>query len=264
MASLLSNLNAITIGVLSLIVTTTVVPATEGVPSSVTDWEKIWTGVLTRNVDPVGRIDFASFVRDHADLDKVVGFVALNDPVSRPDMFPDENARLAYYINAYNALAMHGVVDAGVPESLGGLRKITFFYLRTFNVGGKQISLYDLENKVIRPMKEERIHFLLNCMVVSCPRLPRTAVSPDNLEGRLDAAARAFIGESRNVQIDLGAREVRLSAIFKFYTEDFTGHAPSLIGYINRYRTDRIPEDFKVRFLDYDWTVNARRATTER
>ena len=72
MASLLSKLHAITISVLSLIVTTAVVPGTEGVPSSVTDWEEIWTGVLARNVDPIGRIDFASLVRDHTDLDKVV------------------------------------------------------------------------------------------------------------------------------------------------------------------------------------------------
>ncbi len=58
----------------------------------------------------------------------------------------------------------------------------------------------------------------------------------------MDAAARAFISESRNVQVDWSGREVRLLAIFKFYTEDFTAHAPSLIAYVNRYRTDRIPE----------------------
>ena len=45
------------------------------------------------------------------------------------------------------------------------------------DVGGKTISLYKLENDVIRPLGEERVHFALNCMVVSCPRLPRAAFS---------------------------------------------------------------------------------------
>ena len=37
------------------------------------------------------------------------------------------------------------------------------------------MSLYTLENDVIRPLGDERVHFALNCMVVSCPRLPRVA-----------------------------------------------------------------------------------------
>lgn len=77
---------------------------------------------------------------------------------------------------------MYGVVDAGVPDSLGGLTKFTFFYLRRFTIGGKSVSLYSFENDVIRPLGEERVHFALNCMVVSCPRLPRTAFTADQLD----------------------------------------------------------------------------------
>lgn len=225
---------------------------------SVGQWEALWTRVLVQRVDGAGRIDFAALAQDHADLDRVVAFVAAFDPNSRPQWFPDRVSRVAFYINAYNALAMHGIVDAGVPKSLGGLTKFGFFYLRKFVVGGKSISLYDLENDVIRPLGEERIHFVLNCMVVGCPRLPRAAFSADTLERELDAAARLFIGEERNVSADPVLHEVRLSAIFDFYTSDFLSHAPSLIGYVNRYRGEPVPADFKVRFFDYDWTVNAR------
>jgi hypothetical protein len=224
---------------------------------SVREWEALWTSVLMRRVDDAGRIDFTSLARDHADLDRVVAFIAAVDPTSRPQRFPDRISRLAFYINAYNALAMHGIVDAGVPKSLGGLTKFSFFYLRKFVVGGKSISLYDLENQVIRPLGEERIHFALNCMVVGCPRLPRVAFSADALDRELDVAARSFIDEKRNVTVDPERREVRLSAIFDSYARDFLSHAPSLIAYVNRYRADPIPSDFKVRFVDYDWTVNA-------
>ncbi len=245
-------------GFLSLIFTATAVPAIEVVPENVRDWETLWTKVLAKNVDEMGRIDFASLGRNHADLDRVVAFIAANDPVSQPAKFSNREARLAYYINAYNALAMYGVVDAGVPDSFGGLRKVTFFYLRTFMIGEKSISLYNFENDVIRPIGEPRVHFALNCMVVSCPRLPRTAFTADKLESQLDVAARTFIGESRNLRVDMNKRELWLSEIFKFYTKDFVARESSLVAYVNRYRSDEVPADFIVRYLNYDWTVNKR------
>lgn len=261
MGSLLQRLPAMAFGLLSLIFTATVVPATEGAPESVRDWETLWTNVLAKNVNETGQIDFASLGRNHADLDRVVAFIATNDPVSQPAKFPGREARLAYYINAYNALAMYGVVDAGIPDSFGGFRKFTFFYLRTFTIGGKSISLYNFENDVIRPIGEPRIHFALNCMVVGCPRLPRMAFTADKLEMQLDVAARTFIGENRNLRVNMEKRELWLSEIFKFYTEDFVAREPSLVAYVNRYRSNKIPADFIVRYLNYDWTVNKRKTS---
>lgn len=99
-------------------------------------WEALWTKVLESHVDEAGHIDFAGLARDHRDLDRVVAFIAVVDPVSQAQRFSDRASRLAYYINAYNALAMHGVVETGVPASLGGWKKFAFFYLRKFTVGG--------------------------------------------------------------------------------------------------------------------------------
>src|SRR5215813_4695465 len=202
------------LGLLSLVSIATLVPARDAATTnlSVGEWEALWTKVLIRHVDDSGRVDFDALSRNHADLDRVVAFIAAIDPTSQPERFPDRQSRLAFYINAYNALAMYGVVQAGVPESLGGLTKFTFFYLRTFTIGGKSISLYKFENDVIRPLGEERVHFALNCMVVSCPRLPRVAFSAAALDGELDTAARTFIGDTRNVWIEHAKREVWLSA----------------------------------------------------
>lgn len=256
MVLVLNGIRVVSAGLLSLMFTATTVPATQGMLESVRDWEALWTKVLTQNVDATGRIDFVSLARNHRDLDRVVAFIAAADPISRPSKFLDQHARLAYYINAYNALAMYGVIDAGIPNSLGGLRKVTFFYLRTFTVGGRSISLYNLENDVIRPIGEPRIHFALNCMVIGCPRLPRTAFTADKLEEQLSVAARTFINEGRNVRINPDKREVWLSGIFKFYFADFLARSPNLIAYINQFRIEKIPADFNIRFSDYDWTVN--------
>jgi hypothetical protein len=246
-----------------LLFTATAVPAIAKTAAMMSnrEWTEIWTSVLNKHVNDLGRIDFNGLRSNRTDLDRVVAFIAAADPASTPDRFPTRNDRLAYYINAYNALAMYGILEDGLPQNLGGLKKIAFFYLRTFTIGGRSISLYNFENDVIRPLGEERIHFALNCMVVSCPQLPRQAFVAETLERQLDAAARTFMGEHRNVQIDAAKREVRLSAIFDFYTKDFLARAPDLISYVNRYSTNPIPPRYRVRFLDYDWTVNDRSRT---
>jgi len=95
-------------------------------------------------------------------------------------------------------------------------------------------------------------------MVVSCPRLPRTAFTAAALDRELDRAARSFIVENRNVRLDPQNRLVYLSAIFDFYTKDFLAQSPSLIAYINRYRGEPVPLDYRVEFFEYDWTINAQ------
>ena len=219
-------------------------------------WQANWTETLQRHVDVSGRVDFRGLAEDRSNLDDVVRFVAATDPASAPALFPTRMARLAYDIDAYNALAMYGVLQAGVPERFDWLGRVQFFYLQKFIIGGRSISLYSLENDIIRPMGDPRVHFALNCMSVSCPRLPRAAFTADGLDRELDAAAREFVAEDRNVHIDRDRAEVTLSAIFAFYTEDFLATAPSLIAYINRYRAAPIPETYKVKFADYDWTIN--------
>jgi Protein of unknown function, DUF547 len=125
-------------GLIGLLSTVTAVPATEQPPAAMSnrEWEALWTHVLGRHVDDRGRIDFSGLQAGRSDLDRVVAFIAAVDPESAPERFASRQSRLAYYVNAYNALAMHGVLEAGVPQNFGGLRKLPFFYLRTFTIGG--------------------------------------------------------------------------------------------------------------------------------
>ena len=153
---------------------------------------------------------------------------------------------------------MKGVLDAGVPESFGALGLLWFFSLRGVEIGSRSTSLYNFENDVIRPIGDPRVHFALNCMVVSCPRLPRAAFTAAALDRELDRAARSFIVENRNVRLDPQNRLVYLSAILDFYTKDFLAQSPSLIAYINRYRGEPVPLDYRVEFFEYDWTINAQ------
>lgn len=215
-----------------------------------------WARVLKRFVDAQGRVDFASLARDRIDLDRYVAWIYRVGPNNYPERFPTRDHVLAYHLNAYNALAMYNVLDAGIPKTLAGLRKIRFFLLRRLQVGEATLSLHAYENEVIRRLNEPRVHFALNCMSVSCPRLPREPFVADHLETQLTGETQAFFAEARNVRVDHANRTLQLSEILDFYPEDFLAQAPSLPAYVNRYRTEQVPLDYAVTFIPYDWTIN--------
>lgn len=220
-----------------------------------------WARVLDKYVDNQGRVNFSGIAKDRADLDRFVAYVYDVGPNNQPQLFPTPDHVLAYHLNAYNALAMHKVIEAGFPDSLAGLKKVGFFYLGKVQVGGESISLYDYENKVIRTLGEPRVHFALNCMSVGCPRLPREPFLPEKVNAQLDREAKLFFSESRNITVDNNAKVLRLSEILKFYTGDFLAKAPSLAAFANRYRDNKAPENYTVEFIPYDWTINRQPGT---
>ncbi len=227
------------------------VPAHAPLPSADAAYQA-WGRVLAANVDGRGRIDFDRVTREPADLHAYVAWAAANGPRSTPAAFPSKEDALAYHLNTYNALAMFNAVTNDVRP----VDKIRFFFLTTLAIDGAPMSLYAYENDVIRPFGEPRIHFALNCMVRGCPRLPQEPYRAASLEKQLEEGAVLFLNEERNVQVDDGRKTVRLSSILKFYTEDFLAAEPSLIAYANRYRERKIPGDYRVEFIPYDWTLN--------
>ena len=231
------------------------VPAPKSAAAGPQDALAAWSRVLYRFVDERGKIDFSGVAANRGDLDAYVSWIAQVSPTSSPAEFSESGATLAYYVNAYNALALYNVIAAGIPPELSSI-KVRFFYRDRLLMGGAWISLYALENRLIRPLGEPRVHFALNCMVRRCPRLPRYPFDAGELDAQLDSAARLFFSEERNVRLDPGRRTVRFSEILRFYTKDFLRKAPSLIAYANLYRVEKIPLDWSVEFIPYDWTLN--------
>ncbi len=228
------------------------------------DWtpgqaDRLWAGILKQAVETKGRIDFAALTRDPSHLRTYVAYIGHHAPHNRPDLFPDTDSRLAYYLNSYNALAMYGVVKLGIEEGFASLLdRAKFFKLTRYVVGKEWISLLDYENKIIRPLGDPRIHFALNCMVVGCPRLPQVPFQAKQLNKQLENASHEFLNHSRNVRVDKRKKVVHLSEILKFYTDDFVDDKQSLIAYINRYRKTPVPEHYEIEFIPYDWRLNQK------
>jgi hypothetical protein len=227
-------------------------PAPDAIAVETAQARAAWARVLEQHVGPSGSIDFDAIRESPSDLDRYVAWAAVHGPRSTPELFPDAASRLAYYIDTYNALAMANVVHGRWRPA----QKIRFFWWTRLSVDGEKRSLYSLENDLIRPLGDPRIHFALNCMVRGCPRLPREPWSAERLDPQLDAATRRFLGAPRNVELVHDRRVVRLSSLFDFYREDFLAEAPSLVAYVNGYREEPIPEGYAVEFIPYDWTLN--------
>jgi len=223
-----------------------------------------WTRVLSRFVDTTGRTNFEALAADREDLNLVVDYFGSVSPESHPEIFTTRSQKLAYHINAYNALAMQGVLEVNIPQDFNGFFKRTkFFVFRKVRVGRASLSLYSYENKVIRPLGDPRIHFALNCMVRDCPRLPQEPFRAETLESQLTSATHEFFTNKRHIRLDGDNRELWVSEILDFYTEDFVpdGKRQGLFAYVNQYLEEPISHDFEVRFIPYDWTINSQQST---
>jgi len=221
-------------------------------PPGESEAENAWKRVLKQHVDDRGRVGFNSLKEAPHALEQWVAHVAEVGPKTDPDRYPTVSDQLAYYIDAYNGLAMYGVLYSGVLPK----QKIRFFLFRRYPVGGEWMSLYTLENDIIRPYGDPRVHFALNCMSASCPRLPREPWLGATLDAQLEAAAIEFFASEQHLWVDDDTRTVRVSEILDFYTSDFVSEGTNLIDYINGYRSPAIPADYTVEFIPYDWNLN--------
>jgi hypothetical protein len=182
------------------------------------------------------------------------------EDLGKPTRLDGKPETLAYYINAYNALAIEGILQGLSPSSLLG--RARYFKFKEWPLNGQTITLYDLEHKILRPLSEPRIHFAIICASKSCPFLRSEVYTPGNLDAQLDDQARQFVNDPSRNRFDKTSRTASLSEIFKWFDEDFRGPAGSSQKYIARFVADADVaqglggDAYKVEWIDYDWTLN--------
>ena len=170
------------------------------------------------------------------------------------------NQQLAFWINAYNALAIQGILNGHSPSSLLG--RLKYFKRDKYNVGDMTITLYDLERNVIIPLGDNRIHFAIVCASASCPPLRSEAYVPSRIGAQLAEQTDIFINDTSKNRFDLDTGKARLSKIFDWFGDDFAAEAGSVQRYVARHIRNTAAqsafssEQLKVRYLKYDWRLN--------
>ena len=235
-----------------------------------------WDDALGRWVRGAS-VDYDAVLLEESGLRRFVATLGKVGPHSTSERFTTEPERLAYYINAYNALTLFGVVDNWPIDSVQDVHGwldpragFGFFYGLRFPLDGRGTNLYDLENEVIRGFVDARIHAAINCASRSCPALRPFAFEPVRLDDQLDLVTRDFCSNPLHVRVDEEAQEIQLSAIFEWYQPDFEEHArrlgrpATIIDFILGFATPDVAivvaearnADFKVVFQPYDWSLN--------
>lgn len=246
---------------------TTQVAVASSTPLSYKDYET----VLRTYVNANGLVDYPAL---QANPQVLKGFIAQLGAVS-PDTYAawSDNEKIAFLINAYNAITMESIID---QNPLKGSIKDIFgvWNFKKHTVMGRSLTLDNIEHNILRKdFQEPRIHAALVCAAVSCPPLRQEPFTGEKLEAQLDDQVRKWLSSPKGLQIDRTQNRVAISSIFDWFGEDwqtqyaidgkFTGSAKerSVLNFISNYVN---PEDkeyleqgnYKLSHLNYDWSLN--------
>lgn len=197
-----------------------------------------------------GKVDYKAIKKNKSDL---TSLMQLAETVSVSES--DATTYQAFWINAYNVSTIQGVIDnypLKSPLDVSG-----FFDKTTYTLAGKDVTLNTIENKLLRAkFKDARFHFVLVCGAVGCPPLINKAYKPETLDAQLQTQTElALNGIFLNVNTK--KKRVEVSEIMKWYKEDFVTNG-SEIDFINQYRTEKIPSNYKLTYIPYNWNLNAQ------
>jgi hypothetical protein len=202
--------------------------------------------------------------------------INLNELTSRDE-------KIALWINLYNVIIIHGVIELGIRDSVNEVRN--FFRRVQYRIGDMLFSPDDIEHGILRgnrrppnslfkPFKKHdkrlahiikpidpRIHFALVCASSSCP--PIGIYTTENINKELTIAGETFLN-SGGIVLDKKKKHVSLSKIFKWYGGDFGKNKREKLTFISPYLYNEEDRTFlkqyagtvTVDYQDYDWRLN--------
>lgn len=244
----------------------------------------LWTAVLGQRVNSDGLVDYES-LRSDARFAEYLYRLAN----THPSELASDDERKAFWINAYNALAIKGVLETfpkgGDPKSYSVLDVAVpgvrdkgkgFFVGLRFVVGGERVTLDQIEKgmllgndgqrggfdarggTVTSGTPDPRIHFAIVCAAKGCVTLREEAYEGSRIDQQLDSAVARFMASRRQALFDLRNRVMRVSKIIEWYAADFTNpnfspHAESVEKFLAPYAYD---ERLQRSLMNDDWRIN--------
>ena len=187
------------------------------------------------------------------------------EAVDPDDLGPAE--ALSFWLNLYNAGALHAAADA-VEDSAATVLRVPGAFSRPWSeVAGERLSLDDIEHGKVRRFGDPRVHGALVCGSVSCPTLRYEPFAGKVLDSQLDDQMQTFVrmGAAR---VDRATNTISLSRIFLWFGRDFIrpdtmpAIAPADPGRVRDTAAWWLPDDDRafvwesspeVEFQPYDW-----------
>lgn len=223
-----------------------------------------WDELLRRYVDADGFVDYAGWKQSAEDVRRLDEYLAA---LSRADEARNATSaeRLAFWINAYNAVTVRGILreypTTSIQNHVARVWGYNFWRDLKLVVGDRRCSLGEIEHSILRLMNEPRIHFAIVCASRGCPRLLNEAYSADRLEEQLSRNTLAFFADSTKCSVDATQNELHLSPILDWFAADFGASTLAVLQRIAPWLPEPAQavaksKDVRVSYLDYDWNLN--------
>lgn len=228
------------------------VGATEPDWSTYGELLKNYTTPIDRHGISYTAVNYAALPSDPRYLQVVAALAAFN-----PAQLQGQAEQLAFYINAYNILAVKTIVDhwpVASIKDLGGTLLNQVWDQPAGQIGGKTYTLNQVEHEILRKQGEPRIHLAIVCASKSCPDLRNEPYRAARLNEQLEQQSQSYLANaSKGCRVEQG--KIHVSKIFRWFKGDFKAQG-GVEAFVRRYRPD-LPKDAEVTAdLPYDWTVN--------
>lgn len=223
--------------------------------------------LLQKYVDQDGMVNYAAWHKSPQDRGQLQQYLGRLSQAS-PGVKASREGQLAFWINAYNATTLEGILQVYPTTSIRNhTAKVAGYNIwkdLPLLVGGKPHSLDAMEHQVLRKMGEPRVHFAIVCASIGCPRLLNEAYVPDRLEEQLALNTRDFFSRSQNFQLDKSGT-MHVSSILDWFGEDFGPTKQAQFTALQRYLPENaqriaVSPNARVEFQDYNWSLNAQSA----
>ncbi|VAX37373.1 hypothetical protein MNBD_UNCLBAC01-903 [hydrothermal vent metagenome] len=250
------------IGFFALLIWGTEKPvAAQETPKKESNQEKIidytlWENVLSTYVDKHGQVNYKTLKSNRTELDQFIKYIEKVDIKK----LSTKNEIKAFWINAYNAITIQVAID-NYPFKSFRMLNFGLVWKLPRNIAQTKHSLEHIEHKIIRKMRDPRIHFALNCASIGCPRLPMEPFYPDKLEEQLDYETWRFINDPERIRLDQSTQTLYYSELLDWYEKDFLAVSKDITTYIKRYLNKDDQKylennNVKLKKIKYDWGLN--------
>ena len=215
-----------------------------------------WDMLLKKYVDEEGLVDYAGWKASSADVATLDKYLATFAPKTETPAAGDELG--AATANAYNAFIIREVLKKYPIESIRSEKEP--FTAKIHLVGGKKVSLDDIEKGNSIPTIGWKAHGIFVCVARSCPPLQREAYTGGKFQEQVDTAYTKWLARTDLNQFLPGENTAKLSMIFKWYDADFQkdgGTAKVISQYVPEAFKDLLAkDDLKIEYFTYNWGLN--------
>jgi hypothetical protein len=194
--------------------------------------------ILDRAVTDKGQIIPALLAQNASTLQDQLKLLAVTGPTIIPELFPEEDSRIAYWYNARTAWAIMIAMECNCPKKIVREELMR----REFPLDGRLLSLEKIDH-ILKQFPDWRIVIAAPGVTLHRAQLPSRPFTGENIQEQIDQRFNAFIDDRTRFVIDVSSRQIRIPEILWPYRK------PLIEKYERQYQT--VGTNFTTALLPY-------------